>query len=113
MIDIQKVRFAFKITSQAFKNYKRQFFLILILGFLAGIFGGLGISAVIPIFSILTGQSLEEADIVSEFIEKIFVFMHLPFSLPFLVSFIALLFVLKAIVQFSAKYFNAKKNYSL
>src|SRR3989344_1855541 len=108
MIDIQKVRFAFKITSQAFKNYKRQFFLILILGFLAGIFGGLGISAVIPIFSILTGQSLEEADIVSEFIEKIFVFMHLPFSLPFLVSFIALLFVLKAIVQFSAKYFNAK-----
>lgn len=102
------MRFAFKMINKAFKDYKRQFFIIVILGFLAGIFGGLGISAVIPIFSILTGQSVGGADIVSELIEKLFNFLRLPFNLPFLVSFIALLFVLKAIVQFSAKYFNAK-----
>lgn len=104
----KKLRFAFQMIRKAFKDYKRQLFIILILGFLAGLFGGLGISAVIPIFSILTGQSIDEADMVSRLIERFFSFLHLPFNLPFLVSFIAVLFVLKALIQFSAKYFNAK-----
>src|SRR3989344_5679435 len=108
MLDSHKLGFAFKIIRKALKEYRRQFFLILVLGFLAGLFGGLGISAVIPIFTILTGESAQEADVISELIEKIFAFLHLPFNLPFLVSFIVFLFILKAIIQFSAKYFNTK-----
>ncbi|MDP3954720.1 MAG: ABC transporter ATP-binding protein [bacterium] len=102
------MRFAFKMIRKAFREYRRQLFIMLILGFLAGLFGGLGISAIIPIFTILTGESAQEADIISELIEKIFAFLHLPFNLPFLVFFIAFLFLLKALVQFSARYFNTK-----
>lgn len=82
--------------------------MILVLGFFAGLFGGLGIGAIVPIFSLLTNQATPEVDKISEIIQKVFSVLQLPFNLPFLVTFIAILFVLKAIIQFSAKYVNTK-----
>jgi ABC-type multidrug transport system fused ATPase/permease subunit len=104
----QKLELATRVIRKAFKDYKGKFGLIIFLGFLAGLSGGIGVGAIIPLFSIYTGQSMGVADIITQFIQKIFAFLHLPFTLLFLVAFIGGLFVFKAIIQFSVKYVNGK-----
>ena len=103
-----KIRFIFRAAQIVFKDHKGKFFSILVLGFLAGLSGGLGISAIIPIFSILTGQGTAETDRVTQVIEKLFSLFGLPFNVLFLVIFIACLFVVKSFIQFLARYINSK-----
>jgi len=104
----KKLEFSAKIISKAFKNYKGRFALIIFLGLLAGLSGGIGIGAIIPLFSVLTGQSVGVADVITRTIEGFFSFFHLPFSLPLLAGLIALLFIFKAIIQFFAGYINGR-----
>ncbi|TSC74744.1 MAG: multidrug ABC transporter ATPase/permease [Parcubacteria group bacterium Gr01-1014_44] len=107
-ISTQKLELASKVARRVLKNYKGKFTLILLLGFLGGLSGGIGIGVVIPIFSVLTGQSLGEADAITRTIEKFFDFLHLPFNLPFLAALVGTLFVFKAVVLFFARYTNGK-----
>src|SRR3989338_3050766 len=107
-IATQKLELASKVVKNVLKNHKGKFAVIILLGFMAGLSCGFGIGVIIPLFSVLTAQSLGEADVITRTIEKFFYFFHLPFNLPFLAILIALLFVFKAVVLFFARYLNGK-----
>jgi len=104
-IDLNKLRTTLQLVYKTFKQYKWKFVVVTILGFLSGLSGALGISAIIPLFAVLTGQE-SGLDIISRSISYIFSLFNIPFTLPFLVAFIAVLFVLKALIKFAAQYMN-------
>lgn len=48
--NIKKIRKALSLFKRAYGGYRRQIFITTILGFIGGLAGGIGISAVIPLF---------------------------------------------------------------
>lgn len=108
LINVKKIRAAVILLKGAFGQYKSKFAVMVALGFLGGLFGGVGISVIIPLFSVLTHQEIQGADFITKSIEKVFSFFGIPLTLPFLLLLIVILFVLKASVQFLAKYTNEK-----
>ncbi len=97
-----------KLSRQAFGKYKLQIFFLAILGFVTGALEGIGINAAIPVISLTTKEELGELDIVSQTIEKAFVYFNIDFSLKYLLSFIVLLFIFKAITLFFCNYIKIK-----
>lgn len=92
---------------QAFSRYKWQIIILTILGFLSGLLEGVGISAIIPLFSFIFKNQGGGTDIISQTIEKFFGFIHIPFSITLIIFFIIVLFLLKAFVLILANYINA------
>lgn len=94
---------------QAYRLYGRGILAITILGFVGGIAGGIGIGAIIPLFSLLVpGQLSVTSDKLTTLIRIIFRIFHIPYNAYFLLFLIILLFVAKALVTFIANYINAK-----
>lgn len=92
----------------AFSNYTKEIVAIIGMGFLSGILEGIGINAIIPLFSFVTGSSDMPTDIISRFIEKLFLFFNIPYRIEFLLIFILILFIVKAAVLLYSKYMVAK-----
>ncbi len=107
-INAQKLKFIKVAIKEVLHRNPLRFSMILLFGFLSGIFGGIGIGAIIPLFSLISGKSSEYSNIITRWIEIIFGFLHVPVTVPWLILFIAGLFIAKAIVQFTAKYLNIK-----
>ena len=107
-MDIYKLRHTLKFILKAFRKYRWQFVLMTGLGFLAGIFGSIGIGAVIPLFSFITqGQAIGD-DLISQTIAKVFSTINLPFTLPLLLTLMVLLSILKSLTTFFANYISSK-----
>lgn len=87
------------LSRQAFGGYKRQIILLTGLGFLSGLFEGIGVNAVIPMLSFVTKEEAGATDFISDLIRKFFDFLHIDFSLKYLLIFICCLFVLKAVAM--------------
>jgi ABC-type multidrug transport system fused ATPase/permease subunit len=100
---INKVGEVFRLSGKAFGAYKKQILLLVGIGFGGGILEGIGINALIPMFSFITGE-LSEKDVVTKFIEHVFGILHVPFALKYLLVFIVLLFIMKAVILFVGKY---------
>ncbi len=107
-MDIYKLRTTLKLVAKAFKKYHWQFGLMTGLGFLAGIFGSIGIGAMIPLFSFITKGQAVGNDLISQIINKVFSSINLPFTLPMLLILMVLLFTLKSLTTFFATYISAK-----
>lgn len=97
-----------KLIFRTFKKYKFGFLGIIVLGFLTGLSGALGIGALIPLFSLLIGEQGLKTDLITRIVDSIFSYLNLPLTLPFLIGMISILFVVKAITQFSARFLNRK-----
>lgn len=95
-----------QLFNTAFREYRLQIFAIAILSFLSGILEGFGINAIIPMFSIITGHPL--TDSISQAIVNFFSFFNLTYTVKYLLSFIVLLFIIKAIILFFANYTTAR-----
>ncbi|MBI4117213.1 MAG: ABC transporter ATP-binding protein [Parcubacteria group bacterium] len=109
MINIQKIKYVYRVILLGFAEYRRRFVLVIILGVLAGLFEGVGIGAIIPLFSLIINEGgVEELDFITRNIEKLFSTLGIPLSPIFLISFIIALFILKAAIRFSAEYINGK-----
>ena len=54
IVNTDKFSYALQLLKAAFWSYRSKFLLMLGLGLAAGIFGGVGIGAIIPLFSFLT-----------------------------------------------------------
>ncbi len=110
LINTKKINYIAQLSSRAFKQYRGRFVLIVALGMLSGLSGGLGVGAVIPLFGLAAGGLglAGEDNSISLIIKSFFDFLHLPFDLPFLVAFIAALFVVKGVIGFLTKYINDK-----
>ncbi len=90
------------------KGYRRLFALNIVLGFISGLLGSVGITAIIPLFYIISNEENPALDGVTEIITSFFSFLHIPLKPSLLLAFIILLFLAKAIVTFVAKWISEK-----
>ena len=110
ILNIKKLSTAIDLIRHAFSGYKKQFIITLILGLIAGLFGGIGIGAIIPLFAFINkdGQRIEELDSISLIIERFFGVLGLEYSLFFLIVMVVALFTLKAAITYLSFYLNEK-----
>src|SRR3989344_4055990 len=108
ILNIKKISRGWHIISGVTKRYKWKFATMTILGFLAGLSGSIGVGIVIPLFGLLTGQNTEKTDAITQAVRSFFGTINMPFSPAYLIAFIVILFGLKALVQFAAKFYNEK-----
>ncbi len=108
LINFKKISSALHLLTSSFSRFKRQFIIMTLLGFVGGLFGGIGISAIIPLFSFITTDKTGGTDIISKTIEKLFSFFHINYTLTFLIIFIIILFIFKAVILYIARYYAAK-----
>lgn len=106
--DGKKIFEIIKLSKLAFWEYRLQILVMTILGFSSGILGGVGVNAIIPLFSFITGSSGPGDDLISRYIKTFFTFSHIPFSIKYLLIFIVLLFMLKAAVSIFSSYVNIR-----
>lgn len=97
-----------KLSKQAFGKYKLQIIVLTVLGFVSGLLEGIGINALIPLFSFAAGDGKGGDDIISQTIERFFLYFNINFSLKYLLIFICLLFVFKAIVLVLCNYIKVR-----
>ena len=105
---IKKAVANLKFLWSAFKEYRNKLILTAGLGLLSGFLGGIGISAIIPLFSIVAKQDIPGTNGIIRGIEYIFSTLHIPITLPALLAFIILLFVTKGIIRFYTDYLTGK-----
>ena len=103
---IKKVIHTARFLWGAFKEYHAKIAIMAILGFVSGLFGGIGISIIIPLFSILSPKNGIASDFITQSIQKIFSVINIPFTVPYLLLLIVILFIAKAGVTFLPKYYN-------
>ncbi len=108
MLKDNKIRNIIKLSRQAFCKYKLQIIVLTAFGFLSGILEGIGVNAIIPLFSIIMGRSDESSDTISRFIEKFFLYFDINFTVKYLLIFISLLFIIRAVALVLSGYVQAK-----
>lgn len=108
IISIQKITKGLNLIKLLLRKYKLGITGIILLGLLSGFFGGIGVSIVIPLFSIITNQETAAPNFIIEFIKNTFSLLRIPINAAVLIFTIILLFALKAFVQFLAKYINER-----
>ncbi|MFA4833300.1 MAG: ABC transporter ATP-binding protein [Patescibacteria group bacterium] len=96
------------LSRRAFSQYKKQIIILTVLGFLIGLLEGIGINALIPLFSFIIGKEHGGDDFISQTIEKIFLYAHIDFNVKFLLIFISSLFIFKAFVLVLFSYIIVK-----
>src|SRR3990167_3206317 len=106
--NVDKFSSALNLIRGALWNYKYKFALTLVIGFLAGLFGGVGIGALIPLFAIVTNNKTVETDFISRIIERFFNILHIEYNIFFILAFMVLVFIMKALITYFAFYFNQK-----
>lgn len=107
-IKIERYIRAFNLAKKAFGGYKKQIVILLGLGFFGGLLEGIGVNAIIPLFSFMDGTYLKSNDLITKTIRETFNFLHIPFTLKFLIIFMAFIFIFKAIAIFYSKYLTEK-----
>mgnify|MGYP001579675911 CR=1 FL=1 len=82
----------------AFGKYRWHVLGLLVFGILSPLLEGIGINAVIPLMSFFLGGGGGAAtDFVTRTIQGLFAFLHVPFSFRYLLVFILILFIVRAI----------------
>jgi len=110
MISKQRVIAFLKLFYRGFGRYKRQIGILTFLGFFGSLLEGIGINALIPLFSFITGQGEGGNDFISKTIKSAFNFFHINFSIKYLLIFISLLFILKAVLVVLSNYIAVRIN---
>lgn len=115
MTTLSKLFGIFNLFRKAFSRHTKQLILMIILGFVGGFFGGIGIGAIIPLFYLITNQAGSGTDPISNIISGIFGFFHIPSSLPAIITLMMILFASKALFLYMASYINSRiyVNYEL
>lgn len=99
----------YSVLKEAFGQYKTQIAILTGLGFFGALLEGVGINALIPLFSLISGaETAEGLDFISRFIEQILLFFGGSFTLKYILIFVVLLFVLKAGVLFIFAYVKVR-----
>lgn len=93
-----------RLAKRAYNPYKRHILILTVLGFVSGILEGIGINAVIPLLTFVLGIKNPATDTLSLAIQGFFTWIHVPFVPKFLLAFIVVLFVGKALVSLWLSY---------
>jgi ATP-binding cassette subfamily B protein len=96
-----------QLARQAFGHYKLQIVALAVLGFLTGILEGVGVNAIIPLFSVIIGgQGANDA--ISQFIARFFSFLNISLSVKYLLIFVVALFIARAFALIITNYIKIK-----
>lgn len=93
---VSKVGNLISLFYRTFGGYKWRIALMAFLSFLSGALEGIGITAIIPLFSFIGGGGSAQ-DSISRAIAAFFRYLHLPFTPKFLLFFMIALFFAKAL----------------
>ncbi|MDP3999597.1 MAG: ABC transporter ATP-binding protein [bacterium] len=85
---------------EAFREYRLHIIWLGILSFFSGFLEGVGINAIIPLFSLADKSSGPSVDFISKFIEQIFLFFGVGFNLTSVMIFILVSFAVKTSLLF-------------
>ena len=107
-LPIGTLRSVFRIFPKAFPGYTFRILFLAVLGFFQGLFEGIGITALAPIFYFFDGSRQAPTDFISQAIEKTFSMLQIPFTLPVMLVFIVSLFFLKFITGLVYAYILAR-----
>ena len=109
-LGIKQIRHALWLFKKAYGGYRIQILFITILGFISGLASGIGISMLIPIFSLVAGEKSNQTTIAGlpNIIGWIFNFLHLELKLPLVLTLMIFLFVFKALISLITSYINEK-----
>lgn len=105
---IKRIFSTIRLFQRGYGEYKRQIIILTVLGFFSGLLEGIGVNAIIPLFSFVSENNNRSSDFISRTIENFFNFFHLDFNLHYLLIFISILFILKAIMLVIFNYINVK-----
>ncbi len=103
-----KIVRAFRIFRRAYGEYKYRALLQVALSFANSVLEGVGITAIIPIFSFIVKNQNPSSDFISNIISRVFGYFNIAFSLRYLLVFVAFLLFSKVVVLFLANYLAAK-----
>ena len=81
-----------------FRNYRVQIIVLVALSIISATLDGVGINALIPLISFYTNASSGPTDFISQAIQALFSFFHVPFMFRYLLGFILGLFLLRAVM---------------
>lgn len=93
-----------RLAREAYAPYKKGILLLTLLSFLGGLLEGIGINAVIPLLTFMLNIQVPATDTISVAIRGFFDLLHVPFVPKFLLSFIVVLFIGKALVTLLLTY---------
>lgn len=98
----------YTLSKRAFRNYTWQILSLVGLGFLSGTLEGVGVNALIPLFSFMSGVGGESEDFITRNIRNLFGFFGVDFRLKYLLIFMVSLFIVKAVVVIIFNYVRIK-----
>jgi len=88
----QKIKYIFVLSKDLIGPYKSGLILTILLGFLNGLAGSIGIGVVIPLFSLFSNVAVEGTDFITRNVAWSFSFLHIPLTPAFLIAFMVALF---------------------
>lgn len=97
-----------RLLYRGYGQYKKKIVFLTALGFLSGLLEAVGINLIIPFFSFITGGGGSGTDIVTRIVEQLFFFFNFTYSLRFLLVFIIVLFILRAVTLLWSNYIQIK-----
>ncbi|MBI2610915.1 ABC transporter ATP-binding protein [Candidatus Kaiserbacteria bacterium] len=97
-----------RLARRAYAPYRLQILALTGLGFVGGILEGIGINAVIPLLTFALGLQSPATDMLSQMIQALFTFAHVPFVPRYLLAFIVLLFIGKALMSLWISYIQIR-----
>ena len=99
-----------RLVRRAFGAYTPQIILLIFLGFVTGMLEGIGVTSFVPLLNFELTQGAPAVDTISNFIRAIFDFLHMPFLPKYLLLFIVVLFISKALVGVLSDYVRVRMN---
>ena len=101
---MERIRYLLSLYKKAFGPYTWQILLIIVLAFISSIVEGIGISAIIPIFSFVGGTPGAASDTISHIIAGLFSLFHVTYTFRMLLLLLGALFVLRIFLIFGIQY---------
>ena len=100
----QGIKNTILLLKEGYFDLKWRIFLLTVLGTMNSVLEGVGITALIPIFSLMVGKENRESNFVLKLTEQLFSFLGLNFKIETLLIFVLSLFILKFIIDMLVGY---------
>jgi ABC-type multidrug transport system fused ATPase/permease subunit len=97
LFPVGRIRGVIQIFPRAYRGYFSSIVIITVLGFLTGLLQGIGVNALIPLFSFFDPGGRPPTDLISRSMEHLFAFVRIPFTLPTILLFIVFVFIIQFI----------------
>jgi ATP-binding cassette, subfamily C, bacterial len=89
----------YKVITKLLMQYPKRTVLVLLCQLVGGLVEGLGIAAVLPVFSLLFSGEASDG-LLTQIVERVFHFFHMPLQIETLLGFVIAAFLLKASLLF-------------